>query len=97
MLEREKAFGFGTMSIHEIETDQRPGSNLGYIAWYAIGLKVVKWNENGIKSMGTYRDVGGNDFWGVSLEPRKNGRSPLIHMSDRDSGLWIFEYTGRGS
>lgn len=96
VLERDKAFGWGTMSVHEIATDPRRGSNLGYLAWYGIGLKAVEWGPDGIKSRGVYRHIAGNDFWGVSLE-RRRGKSPLIHMSDRDSGLWIFKYTGPGS
>ncbi|MDQ4142297.1 MAG: hypothetical protein M3198_00895 [Actinomycetota bacterium] len=96
VLSRDKAFGFGTMSIHEIATDLRRGSNLGYVAWYSIGLRVVRWGEDGIRSVGSYRNVGGNDFWGVSLQKRGR-RAPLIHMSDRDSGLWILKYTGPGA
>ena len=94
VLAREHASGSGVMSIHEIETDPRAGYKLGYIAWYSIGLKVISWSrENGIQSRGVFRHVGGNDFWGVSLQKRGK-RRPLIHMSDRDSGLWIFKYTG---
>jgi hypothetical protein len=92
---RDKAFGFGILSMHEIETDRRKShSDLGYLAWYGVGVKVVKWNDNGIRSLGTYRHAAGNDFWGVSLQKRGK-RRPLIYMSDRDSGLWVFKYTGR--
>jgi hypothetical protein len=89
----EHAFGSGTMSIHEIETDRRPGMNLGYIAWYTIGLKVVRFGTDGIESLGVYRHVAGNDFWGISLKHAGDKR-PIIFMSDRDSGLWVFRYTG---
>ena len=87
------ASGCGTMSIHEIATDPRQGKNLGYIAWYGLGLRVVKFGADGIKQKGVYMDVGGNDFWGVDVYRRGNKR-PLIVMSDRSSGLWIFKYTG---
>ena len=96
-LNEERAFGWGTMSIHEIATDPRPGSNLGFISWYTVGLKAVRWSSKGIQSTGTYRNVGGNEFWGVSLERRGNEKAPLIYMSDMDSGLWVFKYTGPGS
>jgi hypothetical protein len=92
-IDRDHAFGSGIMSMHEIETDQRNNSNIGYIAWYGVGLKVVKWTANGIRSVGTYRHAAGNDFWGISLQKRGD-RRPLLYMSDRDSGLWIFRYTG---
>jgi hypothetical protein len=92
-IDRDHAFGSGTMSVHEIETDRRAGENIGYLAWYGVGLKVVKWQNNRIQSLGTYRHTAGNDFWGVSLQMRGTKR-PLIYMSDRDSGLWIFRYTG---
>lgn len=92
-LQRQHAFGSGTLSIHEIETDRRRGVDLGYISWYAVGLKIVSWTENGIASEGVYRHDNGNDFWGVSLEKRGDKR-PLIYMSDRDDGLWIFKFTG---
>lgn len=89
-----KAFGFGTMSVHEVDTDPREDfSHLGYVAWYDVGLKAISFDENGIDSRGVYRHVGGNDFWGISLQKRGNKR-PLIYMSDRDSGLWVFKYTG---
>ena len=83
------------MSIHEVVTDKRPGKNIAYVAWYGLGLRVVKFNgASGLRQTGAYMDVGGNDFWGVELMRRGN-RRPLILMSDRDSGLWIFKYTGR--
>jgi hypothetical protein len=92
-LDRDHAFGSGTMSIHEIETDRRPGMNLGYIAWYSIGVKVVRFGASGIESLGVYRHEEGNDFWGVSLK-HSGDKRPIIFMSDRDSGLWVFKYTG---
>ena len=89
------ASGCGTMSIHEVATDFRSGKNMGYVAWYGLGLRVVKFSKaNGIQQKGVYMDIGGNDFWGVDLWHRGENRRPLIIMSDRDSGLWIFRYTG---
>jgi hypothetical protein len=37
--------------------------------------------------------VAGNDFWGISLKHAGDNR-PIIFMSDRDSDLWVFRYTG---
>lgn len=92
--DRDCASGCGTMSVHEIATDKRKGKNLGYLSWYGLGLRVVKFGRDGIKPKGVYMDVAGNDFWGVEVIKRGK-RRPLIAMSDRDSGLWIFKYTGR--
>ncbi len=92
-LNPNRATGFGDLTVHEIATDMRKGSNLGYLSWYDAGLQVVKWSRNGIRNAGAYRHAAGNNFWGVSLQKRGN-RRPLIYMSDMDSGLWIFKYTG---
>jgi hypothetical protein len=82
----------GIMSVHEVVAD--PRKNLAYLAWYGLGLRVVEFSRaEGIKERGVYMDIGGNDFWGVELMERGDKR-PLILMSDRDSGLWIFKYTG---
>ena len=91
------ASGFGTMSVHEVATDPRAGINLAYLSYYDAGLRVIKFGKSGIEEVGHYVDADGNDFWGVeitqALNPKGKGQ-PLILMSDRDSGLWIFEYTG---
>jgi hypothetical protein len=42
-----------------------------------------------ITEVGRYVDAAGNNFWGVHVT-----EDGLILGSDRDSGLWIFEYTG---
>ena len=91
------ATGFGTLSVHEVATDPRAGINLAYLSYYDAGLRVIKFGKNGMEEVGHYVDAGGNDFWGVevtqALNPRGKG-APLLLMSDRDSGLWIFRYTG---
>jgi hypothetical protein len=60
-------------------------------------------------AVGHYIAEGGNDFWGRSRcapasvcsttrirdRGRHNEKRPLLLMSDRDSGLWIFRYTGK--
>lgn len=94
-LQEEWAFGHGALSIHEIKNDRRKGVNLGYISWYSLGMRVVGFNkERGIRPLGKYIHPKGNDFWGVFPIYRGEHRRPYILGSDRDSGLWIFKYTG---
>ena len=91
------ATGFGTLSVHEVATDPRANVNLAYLSYYDAGLRVIKFGKNGMEEVGHYVDAGGNDFWGVEVTQAVNpsGRgAPLLLMSDRDSGLWIFRYTG---
>lgn len=88
------SFGKGTMSVHEVEADPRRGKRLVYVAWYSAGLRVLKYDSTGMRGAGRFIARGGNDFWGVAVQQRGRNR-PLIYMSDRDSGLYIFKYTGR--
>ncbi len=86
--------------MHEVKTDPRAGKYLAYASWYDAGLRVLSFGPNGIKEIGHYIGAGGNDFWGVyPLQQGKAGPAssarPLLLMSDRDTGLWIFRYTGR--
>lgn len=88
------ASGQGVLSVHEVATDRRRGHNIGYLAYYEAGLRVIKFSRaNGIREVGRFLARAGNDFWGVQLI-RRGDRRPLILMSDRSSGLWIFKYTG---
>jgi hypothetical protein len=85
------AEGFGDLSIHEVATD--PSRNLAYISHYAGGFRVVKFSRGkGIQEVGAFIAPDGNNFWGVQVVP--GGKRPLVMASDRDSGLWIFQYTG---
>ena len=43
--------------------------------------------------MGSYIARGGNNFWGIQVIER-NGKEYVL-ASDRDFGLYVFEYTGR--
>jgi hypothetical protein len=85
------AEGFGDLSIHEVATD--PARNLAYISHYSGGFRVVKFGKRGITETGAFIDQGGNNFWGVQVVPN-SGKRPLVLASDRDSGLFIFRYTG---
>ncbi len=88
------AAGFGTMSVHEVATDK--AENLGYLSWYDAGIRVIRFGESGIEEVGHYIDAGGNDFWGIQAHrlPGDPTETTYILGSDRDSGLWIFRYTG---
>jgi hypothetical protein len=92
------AFGFGDLSIHEIATD--PGQNLAYSSYYAGGMRVFSFGEAGIEEVGHYIDEDGNNFWGVeTFVPSHAAAGPLegkrlFAGSDRDHGIFIFEYTG---
>jgi hypothetical protein len=104
------AEGFGNLTVHEVKTDPRTGKDLAYFSYYDAGLRVAKFGPGGITEVGHYIAEGGNDFWGVypactggcaDASPRGQqsgkgkGLRPLLLMSDRDSGLWIFRYTGQ--
>ena len=86
------ASGFGTMSVHEVAMDK--AEDIAYLSWYDAGIRVVRFGPSGIQEVGHYIDVNGNDFWGVEAHRLPGSEETLILGSDRDSGLWIFRYTG---
>ena len=97
------ARGFGDLTVHEVKTDPRPGINLGYLAYYAAGARVVEFDRTGIREVGHFIDQGGNDFWGTfphylgtdpNVVPKARSDRPLLLFSDRDYGLYILRYTG---
>jgi hypothetical protein len=45
-----------------------------------------------LAEVGHYIDVGGNNFWGVQVF--QSGGQEFVAASDRDFGLYIFQYTG---
>jgi hypothetical protein len=90
----ENPFGSGDLSIHEVATDKE--TNLGYISYYAGGFRVVQFGASGITEVGHFVAEGGNNFWGVQTHrlPADPDETTYVLASDRDSGLWIFRYTG---
>jgi hypothetical protein len=89
------ADGFGDLSVHEVATD--PDDNrLAYLSYYSGGFRVLKVVGNGgsatLEEVGHYIDADGNNFWGVQVHKHPNGQKYVL-ASDRDSGLWIFQYT----
>ena len=88
------ATGFGALSVHEVAVDIE--TDLAYLSYYDAGLRVVKFDASGIQEVGHYIDANGNDFWGVQVFrlPDDPTEQTYVAASDRDSGLWIFKYTG---
>ncbi len=93
-LDPRYASGFGDLSIHEFATD--PETNLAYSSYYAGGLRVVRFGDEGLAEVGRFIDEGGNNFWGVEQFTDAAGNR-LIAGSDRDYGLYIVKYTGPGA
>jgi hypothetical protein len=89
-LDARFATGFGDLSIHEFVPD--PSERLAYSSYYAGGLRVFSFGEQGLKEVGAFIDEGGNNFWGVEFA-HINGTDYLA-ASDRDFGLYLFRYTG---
>jgi hypothetical protein len=92
-LDERFASGFGDLSIHEFATD--PEARLAYSSYYAAGFRVLRFGARGLRETGRFIDEGGNNFWGVEQFTSRGDR--LQALSDRDFGLYIFEYTGPGS
>lgn len=89
---------FGDLSVHEVAidpryvpSDRRPG--LAYFSYYAAGLRVVEYGPRGVTEVGAFIDGSGNNFWGVEVYER--GGKTFVLASDRDYGLYVFEYTGK--
>lgn len=92
-LDERYASGFGDLSIHEFATD--PESRLAYSSYYAAGLRVFRFGgARGLRETGRFIDEGGNNFWGVEQFTSRGNR--MIALSDRDYGLYLFDYTGPG-
>ena len=87
-------FGSGNLTVHEVATDI--DRDLAYFSYYAGGFRVVRFGSDGIEEVGHFIAEGGNDFWGVQVHrvPADPTETTYVLASDRDSGLWIFRYTG---
>jgi hypothetical protein len=92
-LDEDFATGFGDLSVHEVAVDPFR-NNIAYLSYYSGGLRVIRYGANGLKEVGHYVDEDGNNFWGVQVHKIPGHRKPVVLASDRDSGLWIFRYTG---
>ena len=89
------ADGFGDLSVHEVATD--PDEDLAYVSYYSGGLRVLKYRDGAgnpdLQEVGAHIDPNGNNFWGIEVHKHPNGQKYVL-ASDRDSGVWIFRYTG---
>jgi hypothetical protein len=88
---QDKAFaeGYGDLSVHEVALD--PNQPLAYFSYYAGGLRIASYGKNGMQEVGAFIDEGGNNFWGVEVYER-DGQTYVL-ASDRDHGLYVFQYT----
>jgi hypothetical protein len=71
-----------------------PREDLGYISYYAGGFRVVSYGPGGLEEVGAFIDEGGNNFWGVQVADRRRKGRAVVLASDRDYGLYVFQYTG---
>ena len=87
------AEGYGDLSVHEVAMSEQR-NDLAYLSYYAGGFRVAKIDETQgeLNEVARFIDDGGNNFWGVQVF-EKNGKE-YVAASDRDYGLYIFEYTG---
>jgi len=85
------ATGSGALSVHEVAPSAQDDS-LVYVSYYAGGFRVLKIEDDTLREVGRFIDEGGNDFWGVQVFTR--GGKEFVAASDRDYGLYIFQYTG---
>ena len=86
------ASGFGDLSVHEVATSHTD-ARLAYFSYYAGGFRVARIRDGKLVEKGHYIADGGNNFWGVQVFA--DAGKEYVAASDRDSGLWIFRYTGR--
>jgi hypothetical protein len=79
---------FGDMTVHEVATD--PDANLVYVSHYALGMRVLRYDNSGLEEVGAFVESGGSNYWGVEIH--RLGGKKYILGSDRDRGLRIFTY-----
>ncbi|HEX2054464.1 MAG TPA: hypothetical protein VHJ78_12160 [Actinomycetota bacterium] len=87
------ADGHGDLTVHEVAMSNR-ANDLAYLSYYAGGLRVARIVNGKLQETGRFIDQGGSNFWGVQVW-EKNGKEYVL-ASDRNFGLYIFEYTGPG-
>jgi hypothetical protein len=84
------ALDYGDMTVHEVAAD--PKRNLVYVSHYALGMRVLSYDDTGLEEVGVFVEDGGSNYWGV--EVHKIGDQQYILGSDRDRGLRIFRFNG---
>lgn len=93
------AVGFGDLSVHEVAMSQVK-NDIAYFSYYSGGLRVARIDPiaGTLTEVGRFIDDGGdggNNFWGVQVW--QHAGKEYVLASDRDYGLYIFEYTGPGN
>ncbi len=83
------ASGSGDLSVHEVATSAKK-NEVAYLSYYSAGLRVVEIVDGKIVEKAAHIDQGGNNFWGV--EVFQQGGKEYVAASDRDKGLYIYEY-----
>ena len=85
------ADGFGDLSVHEVAVSPTDNSLL-YFSYYSAGFRVLRIVDDELVEVGYNIAPEGNNFWGVQVF--SHGGEEYVAGSDRDHGLWIFQYTG---
>ena len=88
------AVGYGDLSVHEVAMSERR-NELAYFSYYSGGFRVARIEKDQLVERGHFIAPGGSNFWGVQVFT-KDGKE-YVAASDRDFGLYIFEYTGPGA
>ena len=89
-----KATGFGDLSVHEVAMSHEL-NDLAYFSYYSGGFRVARIVDDELVEVGHFIDEGGNNFWGVQVWEHEG--TEYVLASDRDLGVYIFEYTGPGN
>ena len=84
------ATGSGDLSVHEIATSA-VNKNWAYVSYYSGGVRVIDVSGGKIVEKAAFIAEGGSNFWGV--QTFTSGTKEYVAASDRDRGLYIFEYT----
>ena len=75
------AQGYGDLSVHEWATD--PDVNLGYVAYYAGGMRVFRFGDAGLEETGKFIDEAGQQLLGRRGLHDTPGRAPVRGLGPR--------------
>jgi hypothetical protein len=87
----------GTYSAHNVVVETKGNKVLAYVSWYNDGVIVLDVTNpyapvQIARYLGTTEAGDLNDFWGIYKEPN----SPFIYASDRNGGLYVMKFKGKG-
>ena len=71
---------FGDMTVHEVATD--PDANLVYVSHYALGMRVLRYDDGGLEEVGAFVEEGGSNYWGVEVH-RLGGKEYILGLRPR--------------